>query len=416
MTRLHARTLLFASALLAGPGFADTGVTSEAATSIQAGLSESDRDIALRANQQQQLRRTITALESEHGAYGAALPEQLLSLGLSLQQQGRHGDAIAVFKRGTHLARVTSGLYSVEQIPLLQSEVASLTALEDYLGADQRQDYLYRVQMRALSDPAQRTQALLQHARWQGQAYIHAIDEEPAQRLLQMWELNRLALSAILEEEGDHSPALLEPLHEMLRAHYLISDYQLQSGSGTSASHGFNDRGGRRLVGYRKDNYDQGRALLKAIHNLEQVHRQPGADTPALTLVMLGDWMLWHHKQKEAFAVYRQAIEELVADDGAELSAANFLGKPEALPAMTSNDPLSPRASTYGGDVVLEFSVSAEGRVSNLNRLDDNSNADGFANRLMRRLRKTLFRPRFDLATGEPQATEKLTLAYDSTQ
>ncbi|PLW81848.1 hypothetical protein CWI75_13970 [Kineobactrum sediminis] len=412
--RLHARTLLFASALLAGPGFADTGITGEAATSIQPGLADSGRDIALQADQQQQLRRTITALESEYGAYGPALPEQLLSLGLSLQQEGRHGDAIAVFKRGTHLARVTSGLYSTEQIPLLQSEVASLTALKDYLGADQRQDYLYRVQMRALSDPAQRTRALLQHARWQGQAYIHAIDEEPAQRLLQMWELNRLALNAILEEEGDQSPALLEPLHEMLRAHYLISDYQLQSGSGTG--HGFNDRGGRRLTGYRKDNYDQGRALLKAIHNLEQIHRQPGADTPALTLVMLGDWMLWHQKHEEAFAVYRQAIEELVADDGAELSAARFLGKPEALPATMASDPLSPRASTSSGDVVLEFTVSAEGRVSNLNRLDDNSNANGFANRLMRRLRQTLFRPRFDLATGEPLATEKLTLAYDSKQ
>ncbi|HEY7776361.1 MAG TPA: hypothetical protein VIC02_07445, partial [Kineobactrum sp.] len=290
-----------------------------------------------------------------------------------------------------------------------------LAALGDHHTADQRQSYLYRVQMRALGDPDQRTRALIQHARWQGQAYIHAIDEEPGQRLMQMWEFNRLALNTILEHEGDQSPALLEPLHGMLQAQYLISDYQMQSGSGASASQGFNDQHQRRLAGYRKDNYEQGRALLKAIYNLEQINQEPGSDASARALIMLGDWLLWHRKQEEAFTVYRQAIGELVTDGSAQLPAARLLEAPAALPALTTGDNgLNPLASESRGDILLEFTVSAEGQVSDLSRLDDNAGADGFANRLMRQLRRTLFRPRFDLATGEPLPTEKLTQAYDS--
>ncbi|HEY7776333.1 MAG TPA: hypothetical protein VIC02_07305, partial [Kineobactrum sp.] len=157
MTRLHIHTLLFTSVLLGVQVLADAGAPTEVEATVEPAVRELEADAAVRAEQQQQLRQSITALESEYGAYGPALPERLLSLGLSLQEQGRHSDAIAVFKRGTHLARVTSGLYSAEQIPLLQSELASLAALGDHHTADQRQNYLYRVQMRALGDPGKRT-------------------------------------------------------------------------------------------------------------------------------------------------------------------------------------------------------------------------------------------------------------------
>jgi hypothetical protein len=48
--------------------------------------------------------------------------------------------------------------------------------------------------------------------------------------------------------------------------------------------------------------------------------------------------------------------------------------------------------------------------VINLARLDENTESDGNANRLMRKLRKTRFRPRFE--AGERRETEKLVRAY----
>ena len=97
-----------------------TVLTSGAAVAMEeeTGLtSDGDSDVAA---EERSMRNAISEIESSHGAYAAGLPEQMLSLGLSLQKQERHGEALAVFKRGVHLARINNGLYSAEQIPLLQ--------------------------------------------------------------------------------------------------------------------------------------------------------------------------------------------------------------------------------------------------------------------------------------------------------
>jgi len=386
MKALRLQALLFTGVLLAGPLLAE---------------EQHDNAIAL--------------LESEYGAYSPALPERLLSLGLALQQEGRHGEAASVFKRGTHLARVSSGLYSTEQLPLLESEIRSLHALADYRTVDERQRYLYRVQERALKDPGQRAAALLQQADWQRQAYLLRLDEEPAQRLLYMWELNRLALNDILEAEGDTSIKLLQPLTGMLQAQYLIADLQWQDGPGFSASQSFHEQTSRPGAGsYRKDNYNKGLAVLKAIYDLERIHSESDPAAPARALTLLGDWMLWHGERDEAVAVYREALGELAGSADAQPVAAELFAEPVALPAVTGLDAHAPLPSVDGGDILLEFAVTADGKVARLSRVDDSNEANGFANRLMRKLRKTPFRPRFDLETGEPVDTENLIVAYDS--
>mgnify|MGYP001764207792 CR=1 FL=1 len=92
----------------------------------------------------------IAEIESSEGAYAGQLPESLLGLGLNLQAQGRHVDAIKALRRGVHLARINEGLYCTQQIPLLQGEITSYRAIGDYAAADERQNYLYRVQTRSL--------------------------------------------------------------------------------------------------------------------------------------------------------------------------------------------------------------------------------------------------------------------------
>lgn len=386
MKALRLQVLLLTGALLAAPLFADP-----------------------------QHENAIALLESEHGAYSPVLPERLLSLGLALQQEGRHGEAATVFKRGAHLARVSSGLYSTEQLPLLESEIRSLHALADYPAVDERQRYLYRVQERALKDPGQRAAALMQQADWQRQAYLLRLDEEPAQRLLHMWELNRLALNDILAVEGDTAIKLLQPLNGMLQAQYLISDLQWQDGPGFSSGQSFNEQTSRSRAGsYRKDNYDKGIAVLKAIYDLERIHSARDPAAPARALTMLGDWMLWHGERDRAVAIYREAIGELAGNADAQPVTAELFADPVALPAVPGLDQHGPLPSVDGGDILLEFAVTADGKVVRLSRVDGNDEANAFANRLMRKLRKTPFRPRFDLETGEPVDTENLIVAYDS--
>jgi tetratricopeptide (TPR) repeat protein len=171
-------------------------------------------------------RDAIRAIETSHGAYGADLPEQILSLGHTLQNQGRHREAVELFKRGVHLSRINDGLYSPQQLPLLQGQIASHIALGQYADADERQHYMYRVQVRSMEQGELRAQALMQQARWQYNAYHLGLGAAGFTRLMSMWDLYRLALNDIIDREGQESPLLLPPLTGMLQAQYLIADYK----------------------------------------------------------------------------------------------------------------------------------------------------------------------------------------------
>jgi hypothetical protein len=364
-----------------------------------------------KAADEQAFRKAIASIESSQGAYAQELPEQLLSLGLSLQAQGRHKDAAKLFKRGVHLARINNGLHSAEQIPLLQGQIASHIAMGNFSAADERQRYLYQVQVRSMGSGLQRTMAFMQQANWQHNAYRLDIGEQRYNRLMNMWDFYRLALNEVIAQEGEASPNLLPPLNGMLQAQYLISSYQ-PDGDGTDSP---DDLGGRqqlnRFYAYRSQSYEKGRSVILAIYGIER--EQPGDQSiaAARARVMLGDWEFWHDKRDNAQQAYREALGELAERDDAQIQADLLLGMPVALPDIDGIRPLPPAVGAEQGDILLEFGVNERGRVVNLERLDENEDVDAAAHRLMRRLRKTTFRPRFN--AGEPIETEKLVRAYD---
>lgn len=358
-------------------------------------------------------RAAIDKLESFEGAYAGGLPEQLLSLGLSLQRQGRHSEAVDVLKRGVHLARINDGLYSPEQIPLLGAEINSYLAMAQYDKADERQQYMYRVQLRSLDSGEIMTAALMQHADWQYSAYRLGVGGPTFLRLMNMWDLYRQAVTDIAEREGDYSASLLPPLHGMLKTQYLISEYAGEpSASGFSSGENFSgSMEQNRFNRYRAESYKKGQAVIQAIYDVEQARED---DEPSLAaaeaLTMLGDWLLWHEKRDAATEAYTRAFEELAALEDAEQQRERLFGQPVPLPSVDGLQPLPDPVPPEQADILLEFGVSSGGRVVDLERVDDNEANEALGYRLMRKLRKTRFRPRY--ADGVPVATDKVSRAY----
>ena len=272
----------------------------------------------------QALRDALAGIERDRGAYAQALPEQLISLGLALQEQGRHKEAVVVFKRGGHLIRINNGLYSAGQIPFLQGEISSNLAVGELTEVDQRQQYLLQVQQRSLASGEPYVQALMQQAGWQYNAFKMGIGEEEHtfSRLLSMWDLYRLAISDIMDREGATSPMLLPPLHGMLKAQYLISMYQVKLGGGAGNS---SQTEKFRFEAYLSQNYKKGNAVIRAIYNVEQNRYGDHGLPTAETLVMLGDWMLWHDKRESANQAYLEALGELAELDDAQIQVEPFL-------------------------------------------------------------------------------------------
>ena len=357
-------------------------------------------------------RDIVADIESDLGAYSSELPEKLLSLGLALQAQGRHSEALTVFKRGTHVARISNGLYSATQIPMIRGEISSHIASGDLLAADERQHYMHKVQQRSLNSPESRTQALMQQALWQHNAYQLGIGEQRYDRLLNMWDLYRGALTDIAKREGDTSIKLLSPLHGLLQTQYLISGYEGEvSSGGFSSESNFGARQQQnRFNAYRAKSYKQGSAVIRAIYDVEKAQTEAQFLAAAEALVMLGDWMLWHGAKEPASQAYQEALGELTELDDAEQQIDRLFGKPVPLPAIEGVNPLPPVVAPQEGDILVEFDVTETGRVTELTRLDENKENKGTANRLMRKLRATRFRPRFENMT--PVSTENITNAY----
>lgn len=358
---------------------------------------------------EQNYRRLIEELESERGAYADELPEQLLSLGLALQRDGRHPAAVGVFKRGVHLARINNGLYSAQQLPLLQAQINSHIASGQYQEADERQHYMYRVQMRTLDSGLSRADAFMQQADWQHNAYQLSLDEEGFGRLMSMWDLYRLALNDMVSREGEDSPSLLVPLEGMLQAQYLISAHRIDGGNAMDSYAGQVDK--NRFSSYRAQSYRKGQAVVIAMHDIEAAQHGRDSLDAARSIVMLGDWMQWHGQADSALETWHKAIGELAGSDGAEQSIAQLFGEPVPLPDIDGMRPLPPSVPPAEGTLQVAFGVTASGKVVEMERLDDNEIEKHKVNRLLRSLRRTVFRPRFE--AGEPVATERLVKAYD---
>lgn len=412
----HCRQLLVATALIVLPALGaqdeSAGVVIDMRTTNSAGdppaLAVEDPEI-LREYQE-----AIAQIEVEQGAYAPALPEQLLGYGTTLQQFERHDQAVEVFRRATHLARINGGLYSSEQIALLKAEIRSHMALGDYSAVDDRQRYLYRVERRALDNAEASAKALLAQADWQQQAYQLGVGDEDTLngRLMLMWDLYRMALTGYLTAYGESAVELRAPLIGMLRSQYLIAGFRGydQNNAQTTAE--------ARLIALNSEAYKRGNSVIQALVDIDVANELP-FEQRLLDMVALGDWALWFGKNNEAFDRYTQAITLLSGSDVETETATNdrllaaLFGEPVPLPAIPGLAPFPTPKTDDSGALVLRFNVNETGRITNFERTREPDVKEGGRElmRLIRAVREARFRPRFE--QGLPVSTEGIVWSWE---
>ena len=359
----------------------------------------------------------ITDLESRYGAYAQGLDEQLLGLGVAYQNQGLHREAVKVFKRAVHLARIHNGLNSEAQIPILKRLIGSHIAAGDYDLADERQYYLYRIQRKAFrSNPELLSSAILQRAEWEKQAYQLSVGDASFMRLMSMWDLYRKALSHIAGTQGKHASAMEKPLTGLIQTQYLIHQYDGESSSGFQFDSGGSGGCGleeNRFSMLRSSNFKQGSAVIQALREVYQANENEQSPLPAETLIAQGDWHLTYEKRNSALSYYREAWNELAALDDGEVYLKRHFARPVMLPTQPGmHNDLEP-AREKRGYAYLEYSVNERGRVYTIDTLQTemlDAEDNGSPVRLVRQLKNKVFRPRFE--NGDPVVTEDIVERY----
>lgn len=354
-------------------------------------------------------KQAITELERREGPYAPALSEQMLGLGNTLQQLGRHDEAIDTFKRGAHLARINGGLYSGAQIALLRSEIDSHIELGNFSEVDARQQYLHKVERRSLVGSEDSAHALLRQAAWHQRAFIAGIGEEEnqGQRLIQMWDLYRMALREISDQFGETAPQLRKPLSGMLRTQYLIAGHKPFDPNARSRN--------AVQVFQTGDRYRRGETVLKALAQLSVRNNAPITQI-INDMLALGDWAWWFNKRTEAQSFYAEAMR--YATESKDPAATNYLvsalAEPAPLPTIVGLETLPQPRAEDSGALVVAFEVTDTGRATNIERLKEPGveEDEKAIDRLIRALRDIRFRPRFE--EGQPVATMSVIWSWDS--
>lgn len=152
--------------LLAGPLWLATlhGYAQQAlVASAPAAAVAADEDQLARYQQ------LIAELQNRQNNFGdsAGLSEAYAGLASSLQKLERHEEAVKAYDQALQLLRESSGLYALEQLPLLQAQLVSSQALKSWQQVDADRHLAYTI---VLKNPAatiaQRYQALRELGLW----------------------------------------------------------------------------------------------------------------------------------------------------------------------------------------------------------------------------------------------------------
>jgi tetratricopeptide (TPR) repeat protein len=322
--------------------------------------------------------QALEELEYEGGAWSQEVAQELETLGALLQQQGQYEQAIKVFDRAVHINRVNHGLFSPQQVPLVERVVDGHVALGQWQDADAQQQYAFYVQTKAYGVNDPRMIAVFEDmARWNVTSFYRGIDPDPTLRLMQTFLLYRAAADTVMAHFGPRDPRYLPLLRNVANASDMMTRYALPGTSaGTEANPNMrmvSEFAGRST---RPQGGGSGEAALARIVDFYADERRP--DTPETRMMLararaeLGDWYLLRDRRQAAMRVYQEAWDELTAvPEGSELAQQVF-GDIVFLPAFSTFDAekkealgLNADSGARIGHVDVAFDVSKYGRMTN---------------------------------------------------
>jgi len=365
--------------------------------------------------------KSVNELQKQHGAYAEGLGEQLVGLGLVYKNLGQYPQAIAAFNRSLLVKRVNLGLYTLEQIPILDQIIATNTAAGDWTALDLNHQYLYWVYLRnyGIGDP-RLLPVIDRVGYWHLQAYTYDNQTDGYNHLE---EANYLFHSAIAIIENHYDPddqRLLDPLFGIVLVNYQVkAALNANFGSISDSVSIFDDGTGKvdasDIYFYSNNAYRTGKEALLRIIDIQAHNQDSVSSTTRIGLVNLADWELLFDKRDTANDTYAQACAQLAASGMAKAEINTLFAQPRSLPALQGPPPgmREPAPQDMGGNYVLaRFDVSPSGRPTNIEIIEA-SPADNkvMQRRARQRIRTTRFRPR--LQDGQPVETTNVSIRYE---
>jgi alkylhydroperoxidase/carboxymuconolactone decarboxylase family protein YurZ len=382
-----------------------------AATNTQSQLTEQRRQAIA------DLEREIQAIESREGPNSAQLIDPLSSMGSIYQGAGEHLLATAAIERARHVVRVNSGLYALEQAPLLRRLIQSADALGAVETAWELEQELLHV--------AERHPDTLQTAQ-----ILHETADRRIEMQMRYSGLALIDLAAALGCETKppdylmpqpvHNPACPTGLASDAENYYLHSLYILLQNEPSASD----DRPIvlrkllRTIYMFLGDNFavERGDRALRDFLAYQAKNAEP-LHARIDTLVQIADWGLldsdYRKSDDQVLAVYQQAYDLLEAQPAGDAALEQFFAPaiPVVLPAFLDNPLASEQTPATTGHVDIAFEITKYGEARDVEILDSTSNATrADKQRLAQFVLRSLFRPR--VTNGRLTDSDRIVVRY----
>ncbi len=363
--------------------------------------------------------REVERIETEYGAYGGQLSEYLVGLAVAFQEQGEHGEAIDAFKRAMHINRINEGLYSLNQVPIIEKMIESYVAQGDWEDANDKHHYLYWLHRRNFGAEDPRMLPVIDKlSNWHLNAYALDMGSGLFYHLINAHRLFNLAVNIIANTYGENDLRLIDALRGLTVSNYYLATYkgvtqpnfQLRTAGGMGANTASEEQKAR-LEQYINNSYNSGKRAISRMVNIyaNNPDSQPWAEAKAK--VELGDWYLLFNKWQSALAIYQESHDFMLNHNVSKEQINELFGHPVALPDLPLVDSAVVKEDKEQSYVLVSFDVTAYGRARNIDILESNPEDNV---RIRSRVRKALkiakFRPRFE--KGAPALTTNITHRY----
>jgi len=382
--------------------------------SVELDFTDDATETTLYTEELDRFEQRIATIESMGGAFNSSLSEELLGLGLALQRSGRHERAVQVLKRGTHVTRINEGLFTKSQIPFLKAEVVSLGELGDPTEADERYDYLIKVQEKSLTAGPERVKAWNEFAQWQKSLFLSNPREENFYRLAKMLSVYEKSLADLVEYEEEYN-LIKTSLSGLLQTYFLITSFdEGEDISPFERRSAFDeDQPQSNFYEYYRQADRGAPSVIELLVRTESKVHGPVSFEAFHASLQLADWNLWRGQRRSAFEVYRQidqVIGELEDEARIEELRTRLFSEPVLLPDLDAVRLLPPAVPEADGNVRLSFTVTDRGSVRSVERVDVAEGLDGATGRFIRMLRKATFRPK--IVDGETVTLQDIEQSY----
>ncbi len=318
-----------------------------------------------------------------------ALVNPLKGLGAAQLGNGRPDQARKTFSRATHITQVNEGPHNLGQIEILESIAETYIRMGDSKSARDILDRIHIINVKHFDqDPLGLLPSLMSRADWQHRAGYYGDERITYRRAIRIIETS----------SGKNDPLLVEPLRRLGESFYFV-DITMP----TPQQQG--------LVSTGEMYLKRAARIAEKSENLDWRQR-------AKAQIVLADYYIYVDSQNRARKLYKQVWDFLSTDNEHLAQRTAWFNDPSAiraeiLPTVAGNAASGnpARDDILSGKIVVDYSVSARGRVRDLRTEAFPPEFTDMQRVVHREIRRRIHRPR--VIDGVPAQSDDMRFEHD---